>query len=283
MAEPNAPQAFEHVSDPRRPGTGRERDAHPRRSACRPGLVRVFEHDDDLLSGVEPETAAVLRRRVAVPRLELSRGSWEGWDERPVDSTLGLLVLDGLLSRSVCVQERNCAELLGAGDLLRPWDLQDAGHASPAPCSWRVVLPATLAVLDERFATIAGRCPRIMGTLLQRSTLRARGLAFHLAIVHIRQAETRLLMLFWHLAQRWGRVTRDGVVLPLPLTHALAADLVCLHRPTTSAALSRLAEAGEITRRVDGGWTLSGEPPPHEGMPATTPRRARCAADAAAG
>lgn len=165
-------------------------------AACRLDVVRVFEHEPELLDGVDEETVALLRRRVLAP---------EPFAE---------------------------------------------------PCSWRVLRPATLAVLDERFAALAGCRPSIIAALLARSTRRARWLGLHLAIAQARQAEARLPMLFWHLAGRWGRMTPEGVALPLPLTHALLADLVCLHRPTTSTALQRLTRAGEIARRRDRGWLL---------------------------
>ena len=229
--------------------------------------VRVFEHEPDLLCGLDGDTVAVLRRRVVVPQLQLAAGAWRPPGREQSDGALGLLVLDGVLSRSICLQGRNCAELLGAGDLLRPWNLADPAHALAAPCAWRVLQPVCLAVLDQRFAAIAARWPTIIDALLARSTLRSRSLVFHLAIAQIRQAETRLLMLFWHLAERWGRVTPEGVALPLPLTHEMLGELVCLHRPTTSSALQRLIRAGQIARRADRGWMLLGDPPMHDAPP----------------
>lgn len=226
----------------------------------RSDAVRVFEYEPDLLAGVDEAAADLLRRRVFVARLQLPRGPWQAPGGDDLDGALGLLVLGGLMSRSVSLQGRSCAELLGTGDVLRPWDLVAADGAPAEESTWRVLQPATLAVLDARFAVVAGRWPRIMAALLERSIQRSRGLVFHLAITQIRQAETRLLTLFWHLARRWGRVTPEGVVLPLPLTHELLGDLVCLHRPTTSTALQRLVRAGQIARRDDGGWTLLGEP-----------------------
>ncbi|HWI09074.1 MAG TPA: helix-turn-helix domain-containing protein [Solirubrobacteraceae bacterium] len=226
--------------------------------------VRVFEHEPDLLRGLDPATAELLHRRVVVPRLQLPCGSWAPPAGADLEGALGLLVLDGVMSRSVSLQGRCCAELLGAGDLLRPWDLPPADDSLAGRCAWRVLEPATLAVLDERFAVVAGRWPKIIAALLARGSERSHGLAFHLAIAQIRQAETRLLMLFWHLAERWGRVTPGGVALALPLTHELLGDLVCLHRPTTSTALQRLTRAGEIARCADRGWMLLGEPPAHD-------------------
>ncbi len=237
--------------------------------SARPDAVRVFHHDPDLLAGLDSETAAMLRRRAVARRLQLACGSWAPPSgDGPLDRGLGLLVLDGLVCRSICVHGRECPELLGAGDLLRPWEasgdaLIDEGSA------WRVLQPATVAILDERLTHLFSRWPSIMVALVARTTQRSRALAFQLAIAHTRQAETRLLTLFWHLAERWGRMTPRGVVLPLPLTHELLGQLACLHRPTTSTALQRLVRAGEIARRPDRGWMLLGQPPVHGGERAT--------------
>ena len=81
-----------------------------------------------------------------------------------------------------------------------------------------------------------------------------------MAIVHQARVDTRLHMLFWHLAGRWGRVRSDGVVVPLRLTHTTLAELVAARRPTVTSALTDLARRGVI-RPVENGWLLSGDPP----------------------
>jgi CRP-like cAMP-binding protein len=68
--------------------------------------------------------------------------------------------------------------------------------------------------------------------------------------------EDRLSALFWHLADRWGRVTPAGVSLDLPLTHGLVAELVGAQRQTVTTALTHLRELGSIRRRSDGCWVL---------------------------
>lgn len=225
---------------------------------ARPDAVRVLHHDPDLLAGVDAKTAQMLRRRVIARRVQLTTGSWSPpSDDERLAGGLGLLVLDGLVCRSICMHGRECPELLGAGDLLRPWEAAPEALVD-ATSEWRVLQPTTLAILDERFTALAGRWPSIMVALLARSTQRSRRLVLQSAIAHTRQAETRLLTLFWHLADRWGKITPEGVVVPLPLTHELLGQLACLHRPTTSTALQRLVRAGEIARRPDRGWTLLG-------------------------
>jgi CRP/FNR family cyclic AMP-dependent transcriptional regulator len=229
---------------------------------ARAHAVRLFDYDPDLLAGIDPESAGTLRRHAVARRLDVVCGSWTPPADDVTRGTLGLLVLEGLVCRSICVHGRHCPELLGAGDLLLPWE-PDSPGVGEGPGAWRVLQPMTLAVLDERFSRLLSRWPSIVLTLLGRSTQRSRALAFQLAIAHIRQAEQRLLAMFWHLADRWGRVTSDGVVLPLPLTHEMLGQLTCLHRPTTSTALQRLVRAGELARRPDRGWTLLGRPPEH--------------------
>src|SRR3954469_10882702 len=83
---------------------------------------------------------------------------------------------------------------------------------------------------------------------------RSRWLAFHLAVCHLPQLELRLRVVFWHLADRWGRVTPDGVVVPLRLTHELIGGLVGARRAPVTRALGRLHEAGVLERRREGGW-----------------------------
>lgn len=97
--------------------------------------------------------------------------------------------------------------------------------------------------------------------LFNRGTRRAHHLAVALAIAHHQRVEDRLLLTLWHLAERWGRVHPDGIVLPLPLGHQRLADLVGAHRPTVTTALGDLARAGTVSRRDHGDWVLHGPPP----------------------
>jgi CRP-like cAMP-binding protein len=83
-------------------------------------------------------------------------------------------------------------------------------------------------------------------------------------------------MLFWHLADRWGRVTPQGIVVPLRLTHGTIARLICMRRPTVSATLMRLVRAGELARNRDATWILTGAPPDLAAI--TRPRRTDVAA-----
>jgi hypothetical protein len=222
-------------------------------------LVRVFDADPDLLGGLDPRTTDLLRHRAVAPKLWIEAGQWTPPICAEQQNWFGLLVLDGLIVRSVQLEGRACPELIGAGDVLRPWDCgsQDSGVGS---VSWSALERSAVAVLDERFIVAVCRWPTIMVELLARAVQRSHTLAFQLAIVHVRHAESRLRMLLWHLADRWGRVTREGIHLPLALTHETLAHLVCMRRPTASTALQRLIRNGELERRRDSTWLLKGNP-----------------------
>jgi hypothetical protein len=67
--------------------------------------------------------------------------------------------------------------------------------------------------------------------------------------------------MLWYYADRWGRVTPEGRVLPVSLTHGLLARVVGARRPSVSTALGRLQDRGLIERMENGHWLLLGEPP----------------------
>jgi hypothetical protein len=71
------------------------------------------------------------------------------------------------------------------------------------------------------------------------------------------RVEQRVLGLFWHLAERWGKVRPEGVVVELALTHELIGQLIGAQRPTISLALGALADDGLLQRRnPHGGWLI---------------------------
>ena len=118
-----------------------------------------------------------------------------------------------------------------------------------------------LAVLDPRFALQIARWPQVSATIVDRALIRARWLSFHLAVCHVVGIEKRLIILFWHLADRWGKVTPEGVRIALPLSHGMIAKLVGSRRPTVTTAMGKLREEGKILRTDDGAWILCGAPP----------------------
>src|SRR3954471_13490324 len=92
-----------------------------RGTGARDDRVLVFDADPDLLAGVDERTATLLRHRATARRIWVDPGQWTPPPANPA-TTAGYLVIDGLVVRTVGLAGRECPELLGPGDLLRPWD-----------------------------------------------------------------------------------------------------------------------------------------------------------------
>jgi CRP-like cAMP-binding protein len=226
-------------------------------------VIHVLREDPALAAALDPAEFEVAAQHLVAGELRVPAGTWV--PDHPLGTSpgdLGFLVLDGLLTRETVVGRHVTAELLGPGDLLRPWD--DPGEAPDAPVEshsgWRVLEPVRLAVLDARFATLSGRLPTVTSELMSRTLRRSRLLALLLALSAMPRLDARLLALLWHLADRFGTVSPEGTVVPLPLTHATLGKLVGAQRPSVTSAIGALEERGFV-RRTTEGFLLLGDPP----------------------
>jgi CRP/FNR family cyclic AMP-dependent transcriptional regulator len=190
-------------------------------------VISIVDADADLADLLD-ETEVQSARRKALTRVRrLSPGAWDakGAIERDHHHR-GFLVIDGLLSREVDVLGRRAVELLGPGDVLRPWHWDEDGSHVHAEAGWIVLEPTELAVLDHGFVKRMAPWPQLGVELFARGTRRAHHLAVVLAIAHQR-----------------------------------LADLVGAHRPSVTTAMGDLTRTGSISRRDDGAWVLHGTPP----------------------
>jgi hypothetical protein len=216
----------------------------------------------------DPELAEAIpaaRRRQAIaecvaPELALPSEGGDDASEDLAGGGVGLLMLDGLLIRRVGIIGRFGAELVGEGDLLRPWRDEQDSPTLPLQSGWAVVNPARVAVLDKSFNAHLARYPELCTPLVGRAVQRARNLAVQMAIVHQPRVDVKLLMLLWHLAGRWGRVRLDGTTLRLRLTHQALAELIAARRQTVTSGLSTLGRRGLVDADGDT-WLLHGDPP----------------------
>jgi hypothetical protein len=174
-------------------------------------------------------------------------------------ATTGLLLIDGLVMRDIDLGRRSSTELLGAGDLIRPWEADSVIEGMPLVLRTTVTQEATVAILDRRFLLMAARWPQIIDAIIGRAMRRARWLAVRLVVNQLVRLEDRIILMMWALAERWGRVTPEGVVLPVDLTHSTLARLVGARRPSVTSALGVLARE-ELVTRTEHGWLLRGDP-----------------------
>jgi CRP/FNR family transcriptional regulator, cyclic AMP receptor protein len=231
------------------------RRRHPATAVC-----HVLREDADLAEAIPAVDRDKAIEECIAAEVRVPRGRWSGQRMDIMPDGIGLLVLEGLLIRRVGVSGSFGAELLGRGDLLRPWQGEDTAPTIPHSTGWRAIEPVRLAVLDREVARRFARYPVLTGQVAARALERSRNLAMNMAIVHQPRVSVRIHMLLWHLANRWGRVQADGVVLPLRLTHEVIADLVAARRPTVSTALAELAKI-DLVRPGTEGWLLLGRQP----------------------
>src|SRR6201989_2331304 len=150
--------------------------AHAARTITAPlgdgGMAPLLDLDPDLGRGLPPALYEQVRRWLVVPVWSLRRGHWAAGLE-PGDDMMGFLVLDGVIARSVSLGRIAYPELLGAGDLLRPWQ----PHAHPGPLAvqveWQVIEPSRVAVLDHRFGGLVCRWPEGVDEVVGRVQPRA--------------------------------------------------------------------------------------------------------------
>jgi CRP/FNR family cyclic AMP-dependent transcriptional regulator len=225
-------------------------------------VISLLDADPDFADGLAPEDVEPARLAARTRVQRLSPGEWDAAAAmEPEAHHRGFLIFEGLLAREVEVLGRRCCELIGPGDVIRPWQWDPEGSHVQAEVGWQVLEPARLAVLDHALVHRLAPFPALGVELFARGIRRAHALAVSLAISHHQRVDDRLKLTLWHLAERWGRVTPEGVVVPLPLSHQRLADLVGAHRPSVTTAMGDLTREGALSRRDDGDWVLHGQPP----------------------
>jgi CRP/FNR family transcriptional regulator, cyclic AMP receptor protein len=222
--------------------------------------VRVLELDPELGAALDENAFVQARERCTAQTVTLSAG--RRWSVDPGDALehIGFLVLRGVLLYRLRLAGRETVDLVGAGDLIRPWPPVDEYAELFTASRWQVLEPAELAVLDIRFMHEAAPWPEVLIALAERMAWHARSFELRLAISQMRQLTSRLQVILWHLADRFGRVDRYGVFVPLPLSREVLAELVGARREPVSRRLKELAERGTVVRDRRG-WRLCGAPP----------------------
>jgi len=97
-----------------------------------PGTVQLLEADPDLGMMLSEARRAEAERELVVRTYEVPSGPW---DVTRLSGTsgdhVGLLILEGVLSRELVVADQVSAELLGPGDVIRPWQVQNRASLLP--------------------------------------------------------------------------------------------------------------------------------------------------------
>jgi CRP/FNR family transcriptional regulator, cyclic AMP receptor protein len=221
----------------------------------RPTVIRLLDVVPQLSEHLSAAQADAARSEVVAPVLEVRRGAWprETMSMRE-HHPFGAIVASGLLARTVDIGGYPGLDVYGAGDVVSAREL----HPSTLPCgeSWTATVSARLAILDDRFLVAARRWPRLVSALVGLLGEQRDRLMLQLVIAQQPRVEDRLLMLFWQLSDRFGRVTADGIAIRLALTHEALGRLIGARRPTVTLALRMLCERGALERRPDRSWLV---------------------------
>jgi CRP-like cAMP-binding protein len=222
-----------------------------------PAKARLLDLMPALGTDMPPQHRALANQALLVRTTQIECGEWHPDRTPQGPGHLGFLLVEGLMLREMVIARGRGVELLTKGDMLRP---SQEDSASFARARWQVLRPTTLAELGADLAPSIARFPVLVEGLLERVMQRSRSLAAYATIESVRSLDDRLTALFWHLAERHGRRRADGVLVPLPLTHQILAELVGARRPSVTVALKRLDAAGRVVR-VPEGWLLESELP----------------------
>lgn len=211
---------------------------------------------------VDAKLAAVIaprerRRAVEASRAPvrfLSAGEWE-FEPAPETMSLGALILKGMVVLRMDFAGRTHLEVLGDGDVLNPWRL-----ATDTPLQEQtqihVMQSGYLALLDRRFVLQMTPWPEIFVELMRREIWRTRRMMLQACILSRSRVDERLEFMLWRLAEQFGRMTRDGLLVRLPFTHLQLAEMIAARRSTVSVAAGRLLAEDRIRRPGRNQWLL---------------------------
>ena len=242
-----------------RPGLERE---------AAPEAVPLLELDPELAKGLSDQQRAEAAPGLLVGTVVLEPKRWRS--ELSSRDLFGLLVIDGAVIRRVAADRGRSLEVLTKGDLVRPWQEGVSRDGS----SFSALTETRLAILDQQVANRIARWPPLFDALLERAMRRVRRLGAQAALDSRVGIERRVLLTLMHLAERCGSRTAEGVVIPLPLSHQMLAELVGAQRPSVSTALSRLASTGALKRTDRRGWIVTAVPQRKDRSPAGRMRTA---------
>ena len=188
----------------------------------------------------------------------LSAGEWQ-LEPAPETTSLGALILKGMVVLRGDFGGRSHLEVLGEGDVVNPWRLA-TDTALQEQVQLHIVRSGCVALLDRRFVLQMTPWPEIFAALMRRVFWRARRLMLQACILSRSLVDERLELMLWRLAEQFGSMTRDGLLVRLPFTHLQLAEMIAARRSTVSVAASRLVAEDRLRRPGRNLWLL----PHHE-------------------
>jgi CRP/FNR family cyclic AMP-dependent transcriptional regulator len=216
--------------------------------------VALLEAEPEFARHLPAADVDQARRAVKVPLVILPRGRFDGDALRVGTNPFGAIIVTGLVAHEISVLAQPALQLLGPGDFVH--DGVVAGYVIARDHLWTAAEPTTLAVLDDHLLDAVSRWPTLARALVERAAENQESTLLQLAIAQHPRVADRLVALFRMLAEKWGRMTGSGIVIPMALTHEALGRLIGARRPTITLALKSLAAEDRLTRQKDGTWLV---------------------------
>ena len=114
--------------------------AAPSASQQRTSGRALLELDPDLGQLLTDDRLEAAKRELRVRVTGFPVGEWDGGRLAEADPThLGLLVVEGVLAREVVLGDTVSTELLGPGDIIRPWHIEGPPQLLPLAIRWNAL------------------------------------------------------------------------------------------------------------------------------------------------
>lgn len=232
-------------------------DAERSRRASQAADVSLAAALPEILASVPAEDRELAERTLTGPLVSASDTDLGAVIGTQIPGAFDFLIVDGLVLKETTLARRAALELLGPGDLLAPPLTAARQIESRAVSRYLAHGRASLAAIEVHFRYAAVRWPGIADFLHDRLARQTHHASMHLAMLHLPRIADRVTALFADLAERFGRVTADSILIDLRLTHDLIGGLVGGRRSTVTLALQELASQGLVERLDDDRWKLS--------------------------
>lgn len=215
-------------------------------------LMQVLKLLPDLADEVGEASRAAADHDLHVRVVEIDPGDDVALS-MAVEGAPCLLVASGFAAQITEVARRTSAVIFGPGEIFE----EDPFGASIIEVSqhWRALTRVRLVVLDRDTLAQLAVAPEVGAALLKRTASAISRQALVRAILVLPTIDARLLAYLWHLALRWGTTSKTGIVVPIPLSHELLAQLLLARRPTITAAAGRLRREG-LVEPTRSGWRV---------------------------
>lgn len=211
----------------------------------------------EILARVPAEDRQLAERKLMLPLISVRDEHFAEVIMPHSPGAFGLVIVDGVVLKETTLARRSALELKGPGDVLAPRLTAIDQLESRAVSHYLAHERVSLGVIGAHFRQARSRWPGIADFLeecLGRQIDRA---SMHIAMLHQPRVEDRLIAFFADLAERFGHVSPDGILIDLPLTHDIIGGLVGSRRPTVTLALRNVASDGLLERLEDNRWKLA--------------------------